>query len=168
MMRFAPPSSLGPADGLLASPVGKGGTEVAAASRRLGFEAADWVWFEPSKPRSCGRPIGFARGEGGAEVAAASCRSCPPIGVALAERMRSKPPQARQESRSCGRRIGFASAKSSGWEEQLLFGSIPPVAIRGQAGYNLRGRRGTDRRGSTGASPYRCDCVSLGCRRINR
>ena len=38
----------------------------------------------------------------------------------------------------------------------MLFGSIPFVALRGQAGYNLRGGRSSDRRGSTGTSSYRC------------
>ena len=52
--------------------------------------------------------------------------------------------------------------------ESLRYSSIPPVALRGQAGYNLRCGGRKDRRGSTGASPYRCDCDSLGCRRINR
>ena len=53
-------------------------------------------------------------------------------------------------------------------EENRLYGSIRPVALRGQAGYNLRGGSGMDRHGSAGASPYRCDCDSLVCRGINR
>ncbi len=66
----------------------------------------------------------------------------------------------------CGS-ISVSVARSRGNTDQRN-GSIPPVALRGQAGYNLRCGGGTDRRGSTGASPYRCDCDSSGCRRNNR
>ena len=77
--------------------------------------------------------------------------------------------------RSAGFQICLSVGKSSsldngdvpGRPESLRNSSTPPVALRGTAEYNLRGGCGTDRRGSTGASPYRCDFGSLGCRRIN-
>ena len=50
-------------------------------------------------------------------------------------------------------RIQQVAIELYGWEETLLVGSIPPVALRGQAGYNLRGGLSTDSRGSTGPRP---------------